>query len=138
MRLGLVSHSALLDVLAFRLLLSACSQPCFCSNRSCFAALTDHKDGADVSPERQQQGELDQEEGGEGGSDGFRDTDDSELDDVADSSEGKGASEDEEDEEGDSTHSSNEDNDRSDDGDYKGSKGIDVFLVMYFTLALLV
>ena len=122
MRLGLVSHSALLDVLAFRLLLSACSQPCFCSNRSCFAALTDHKDGADVSPERQQQGELDQEAGGGGGSDGFRDTDDSEFDDA---SEGKGASEDEEDED-----EEDEDNDSSDNGNYKGSKGIDVFLVM--------
>ena len=106
----------------FRLLLSACSQPCFCSNRSCFAAhLTTSEDGADVSPERQQQGELDQEEGGGERSDGFRDSDDSEPDDA---SEGKGASEDDEEDD-------EEDNDRSDDDDYKGySKGIDVFLVM--------
>ena len=86
-----------------------------------FRCATDHEDGADVSPERQHQGELDQEEGGGERSDGFRSSDDSEPDDA---SEGKGASEDEEDEE------DEEDNDRSDDGDYKGSKGIDVFLVM--------
>jgi hypothetical protein len=92
-----------------------------------FRCTPDREDGADVSPERQQQGELDQEKRGGGGSDGFRDTDDSEPDDAADSSEGKGASEDEE---GDSKDSSNEDNDRSDDGDCKLSKGIDVFLVM--------
>ena len=62
-----------------------------------FRCAPDHEDGADVSPERQQQGESDQEAGDEGGSDGwYRDTDDSEPDDAADSSEGKGASEDEE------------------------------------------
>ena len=52
-----------------------------------FRFAPDNEDGADVSPERQQQGESDQEAGGEGGSDGwYRDTDDSEPDDA---SEGK-------------------------------------------------
>ena len=90
-----------------------------------FRCAPDHEDGADVSPVRQQQGELDQEEGGGERSDGFRSSDDSEPDDA---SEGKGASEDyEEDDEEDDE----EDNDRSDDGDYKGYiKGIDEFLVM--------
>jgi len=93
-----------------------------------FRCAPDHEDGADVSPERQQQGESDQEAGGEGGSDGwYRDSDDSEPDDASEGKgalEGKGASEDDEEDD-------EEDNDRSDDDDYKGYiKGIDVFLVM--------
>ncbi len=75
-----------------------------------FRCAPDNEDGADVSLERQQQGELDQEAGGGGGSDGFRDSDD--------------------DSEPDAASEEDEDNDRSDDDDYKGSKGIDVFLVM--------
>ena len=88
-----------------------------------FRCAPDNEDGADVSLERQQQGELDQEAGGAEGSDGFRDSDDDLEPDAA--SEGKGTSEDEEDEDEDE-----QDNDRSDEDDYKGSKGIDVFLVM--------